>query len=218
VLGRVTVALAAIAGLVGVGLLFASLTLPDDPPPVRSHQHHRADAPVARHGPAGVPRRGLPDRTTGRLMPESRPVRLTIPRLHLSTGLERLGLDSAGAIQVPRDPAVPGWYTLGPTPGALGPAVVAGHVTWNRAPAVFFRLSTLRSGDVVSVRRADGRTAVFTVRKVARFAKTHFPTRRVFGATHRAALRLVTCGGTYDGRAHRYLDNVVVFADLSGAT
>jgi hypothetical protein len=212
------VATAVLAGLVGAALLAIAFTSTDDAPPVPPHQATRARPSTSPDGAALRAPKGLPDLVVGRQLPQSRPVRLTIPRLHVSTGLVRLGLDPNGAIQVPRDPAVPGWYVLGPTPGALGPAVIAGHVTWNGAPGVFFRLSTLRPGDLVSVRRIDGRTAVFTVREVARFAKTHFPTRRVFGATHRAALRLVTCGGTYDGRAHRYLDNVVVFAALSGAT
>jgi sortase (surface protein transpeptidase) len=117
-------------------------------------------------------------------------------------------------MQVPADPAVPGWYDRGPTPGSLGPAVIAGHVTWNRVPAVFFRLATLRRDDRVAVLRRDSTEAVFVVRKVERFPKVRFPTRAVFGPTDRAALRLVTCGGTYDVATHRYHDNVVVFADL----
>jgi len=59
--------------------------------------------------------------------------------------------------------------------------------------------------------------AVFAVRRVTRFEKTQFPTRKVFGAIDHAGLRLVTCGGTYDESAHRYLANVVVFATLVGA-
>jgi LPXTG-site transpeptidase (sortase) family protein len=117
-------------------------------------------------------------------------------------------------MEVPKDPAEAGWYTLGPTPGALGPAVVAGHVTWNQVPAVFYRLGTLRHGDRVSVSRADGTTATFEVTRVASFPKTRFPTRAVYGTTDRAALRLITCGGDYDSSAHRYLHNVVVFARL----
>jgi hypothetical protein len=66
----------------------------------------------------------------------------------------------------------------------------------------------------VEVARADGQTAVFGVRKVARFAKSQFPTRKVYGAIDHAGLRLITCGGTYDDAANRYLDNVVVFATL----
>ena len=111
------------------------------------------------------------------------------------------------------DPAVAGWFTGGPTPGALGPAVITGHVTWN-GPAVFHRLGTLRRGDQVTVTREDGKTAVFTVSRVARFSKSRFPSRAVYGAIDHAGLRLITCGGTYDAARHRYLDNVVVFARL----
>jgi hypothetical protein len=92
--------------------------------------------------------------------------------------------------------------------------VIAGHVTWNGVPGVFYRLGTLRRGDRVAVTRDDGMTAVFAVDRVARFAKSRFPTRTVYGAIDHAGLRLITCGGTYDKSEHRYLDNVVVFARL----
>jgi sortase (surface protein transpeptidase) len=98
-------------------------------------------------------------------------------------------------------------FSEGPTPGALGPAVIAGHVTWNGAPAIFHRLSTMRPGDQVTVTRKDGKTAVFTVTRVARFSKSQFPSRAVYGPIDHAGLRLLTCGGTYDAARHRYLDN-----------
>jgi sortase (surface protein transpeptidase) len=151
------------------------------------------------------------------VLPESTPTSVSIPRIHVRSRLVRLGVDSTGAMEVPADPARPGWYDLGPTPGALGPAVIAGHVTWNQVPAVFYRLARLRPGDRVVVSRADGRRAVFGVRRVTRFEKTRFPTREVFGPIDHAGLRLITCGGTYDAAAHRYLANVVVFATLVAA-
>jgi len=154
------------------------------------------------------------DRINGLLLPEADPLRLRIPGIGVATGLVDLGVDTAGAMEVPADPDDAGWYTLAPRPGALGPAVIAGHVTWNREPAVFFRLGELRRGDAVEVLRADGRTAVFEVRRVARFAKSTFPTRAVYGPTDHAALRLITCGGRYDEGRASYDDNVVVFAAL----
>jgi sortase (surface protein transpeptidase) len=139
---------------------------------------------------------------------------MAIPRLGVSSDLVHLGLDSAGSMEVPGDPAVAGWYALGPTPGELGPAVIAGHVTWNLEPAVFFRLGQLQQGDRVRVVGRDGTTRVFAVRSVRRFSKSRFPTRAVFGSIDYAGLRLITCGGTYDSSSHRYLDNVVVFTRL----
>jgi hypothetical protein len=88
-------------------------------------------------------------------------------------------------------------------------------VTWNGARAVFYRLGTMRPGDQVTVTRTDGRTAVFTVTRLARFSKSRFPTQAVYGEIDHAGLRLITCGGTYDAKNHRYLDNVVVFAKLT---
>ena len=116
-------------------------------------------------------------------------------------------------MEVPKDPAAPAGSPVGPTPGALGPAVIAGHVTWNGVPGVFHRLDTLRRGDQVMVTRDDGRIAVFTVTRVARFSKSRFPSQTVYGAIDHAGLRLITCGGVYAG--NRYLDNVIVFARLT---
>ena len=35
------------------------------------------------------------------------------------------------SMEVPKDPALAGWFVRGASPGALGPAVIAGHVTWD---------------------------------------------------------------------------------------
>jgi hypothetical protein len=36
----------------------------------------------------------------------------------------------------------------------------------------------------------------------------------VYDDVHHPALRLITCGGSFDQTAHSYRDNIVVFADL----
>lgn len=153
------------------------------------------------------------DKITGLVLPESDPVAVSIPKIGVHSRLVKLGLNDKGELETPAA-AVAGWFTKGAAPGALGPAVIAGHVTWN-GPAVFYRLNTLRQGDQVTVSREDGKTAVFTVSKVDRFSQSRFPTRAVYGPIDHAGLRLITCGGTYDTARHKYLDNVVVFARLT---
>jgi sortase (surface protein transpeptidase) len=91
--------------------------------------------------------------------------------------------------------------------------VIAGHVTYN-GPAVFHRLSSMRRGDQVTVTREDRKVAVFTVSRVARYSRSRFPTRAVYGPIDHAGLRLITCDGTYDAASHSYSDNLVVFARL----
>lgn len=145
----------------------------------------------------------------------SEPVRLDIPALDVSTTMEDLGLSHDGTMEVPVDPDRAGWFTPSVPPGVVGASVIAGHVTWDQEPVVFFRLGELRSGDDVEVLRADGQTAVFTVQRIGQFAKSEFPTAQVYDRPSRPGLRLITCGGAYDEVNNRYLDNVVVWASLT---
>jgi sortase (surface protein transpeptidase) len=126
-----------------------------------------------------------------------------------------LGLDADGALEVPTDFEATGWYVDGPEPGETGPSVIAGHVDDWTGPAVFHRLGALGPGDDIAVDRADGSTAMFTVRAVEEHSKDDFPTQRVYGGTDAPVLRLITCGGAFDEDARSYLGNVIVFADLA---
>ncbi|GIJ55421.1 class F sortase [Virgisporangium aurantiacum] len=148
----------------------------------------------------------------------STPVRLTIPAIGVDTPLLELGLHADGTIETPpvAGGAPAGWYRNLASPGEVGPAVVLGHVDSARdGPAVFFRLRELRAGDRVAVKRADGRTAVFTVDRVAEYAKAAFPTAEVYGSLDHSGLRLVTCGGEFDRYRREYKGNVIAFASLS---
>ncbi|MEV4996459.1 class F sortase [Streptomyces niveus] len=150
-------------------------------------------------------------------LPASDPVRVTIPSLKVDSTLERLGLDENRAMQTPKDPDKAGWYEPGPTPGANGPSVIAGHVTWDGEPTVFFDLARIDPGDTVEVARKDGRTAEFTVDRVATYPKDDFPTVEVYRNLDHAGLRLITCGGDFSEADRRYADNVVVYATLTGS-
>jgi hypothetical protein len=150
--------------------------------------------------------------------PSSPPVRLTIPSIRVATPLVRLGRERDGSMQVPTDFARAGWFAEGLTPGEVGPAVIAGHVDSKTGPAVFYRLRELRPGDTVQVERADGARLRFVVEQARSFPKATFPTAEVFGPAPWAALRLVTCGGTFDRARGSYRDNLVVFARLAGVS
>jgi sortase (surface protein transpeptidase) len=132
-----------------------------------------------------------------------------------------LGLNADGTIAVPPlgHDAPAGWYRYLPTPGEVGPAVILGHVdTASDGPAVFYRLRDLRRGDTITVRRLDGGTAVFTVTQVAQYPKLAFPTETVYGAVDHPALRLITCGGTFDPIHRQYRGNVIAYAALTATT
>jgi sortase (surface protein transpeptidase) len=142
------------------------------------------------------------------------PVRLTIPRIHVASSLQRLGRLRDGTVQDPSRWEVPGWYALGPRPGDPGSAVILGHVDSKRGPAVFYRLRELRPGDQISITRADGSVVRFVVERTARYDKTRFPTDEVYYPTLAPALRLVTCGGQFDFTTGHYRSNIIAFARI----
>ena len=143
------------------------------------------------------------------------PVELTIPSIGVRTHLIRLGLTSTGALQVPPTTSVAGWYTGSPAPGAVGSAVIAGHVDSYLGPGIFYRLHQLRTGDRIYVKQADGKLAVFEVSSVRLYRKSQFPTATVYGPAPTPELRLITCGGTFDPQLGSYLSNVVVYSVLA---
>jgi LPXTG-site transpeptidase (sortase) family protein len=140
------------------------------------------------------------------------PVSLAIPLIGVSTKLFTLGLQSDGSLQVPSTTSVAGWYTGSPRPGAIGSAIIVGHIDSVSGPGVFYRLDELRRGDQVYVRRADGTMVEFRVTAVQEYLKDKFPTEAVYGPTPDAELRLITCGGAFDDATRHYLSNIVVYA------
>jgi sortase (surface protein transpeptidase) len=150
-------------------------------------------------------------------LPRSKPVELDIPSIAVHSSLLSLGVNDDGTIEVPSGTSYDeaGWYKFSPTPGSLGPAIILGHVdSGARGASVFFELGHLRPGNRVMVTRLDRSVAVFEITGVRRYAKVRFPTRLVYGNTDHAALRLITCGGSFDYSTGHYVDNVVVFATL----
>jgi hypothetical protein len=137
---------------------------------------------------------------------------ISIPAIGVDTSLVPIGLAPDGSLQAPADYDNAGWYSSGPFPGDPGAAVVAGHVDSTRGLAVFYSLRRLRPGDVIVVWRGTGSRSRFVVASVEWFAKSSFPTERVYGPVTGSALRLVTCGGAFDPSTHQYEDNLVVFA------
>jgi sortase (surface protein transpeptidase) len=157
------------------------------------------------------------DRTSGWAVTNpGKPTSIEIPSIGVRARLVRLGLQADGSLEAPPDWDTPGWYGDGSTPGQVdsNPAVIAGHVDSRTGPAVFYRLRDLGPGDQVIVRRDDGVVARFTVDGSRSFAKTAFPDAEVYGPVDTAApqLRLITCTGSFDRKAGRYRDDLVVFA------
>ena len=181
-----------------------------------SAQEHAPQPSLAAAGATG-PSAG---KDRGPSLPRSVPVSVAIPAIGVNSKLLRLGVNSDGTIQVPSlytSASEAAWYKYSATPGQIGASVIEGHLDSHRGPAVFFRLGALRPGDSVDVTLADEITAVFRVTGVRQYPESHFPAKTIYGATHYAALRLITCGGTFDYATGHYLSATVVFASLASS-
>lgn len=209
-------ATAAVLLVVGLVAVVLGVRGHDGPPSPTTPTVAPSSTPLAQGRPATPQVGRRPE--LGSFLPASRPTRLDVPSIGLtSSAFVPLSIQRDGTISVPGTADEVGLYDGGPTPGQLGPAVLAAHVdTPSGRKGIFWNLGAVEPGQQVSVSRADGRRLTFTVDRVQAFKKSQFPTDLVYhGDFRRSEIRLVTCGGPVDGR-NEYRDNVVVFGHLTG--
>jgi sortase (surface protein transpeptidase) len=162
--------------------------------------------------------RGPDPLTVAAPLAPSTPTQIEIPAIGVRAPIMRVGLNSDGTVQVPPlgNHNLAAWYDGSVMPGQDGSSVILGHVDTYAGPSVFYSIKNLRRGDAIDVVRADGSRAAFTVIGVEAAAKSDFPTDDVYDNVPYPALRLVTCGGPFDSGRGSYLDNIVVYAYLTG--
>jgi Sortase domain len=154
--------------------------------------------------------------------PRSAPAQLALPSLGLSSWLgPARGLNADGTVDdaplAGPTWSLPWWYDEGPSPGQSGSAVILGHVDSALGQGnlgVFFRLGDLRAGQRVEVTLANHTTTQWVVTSVHLYSDAVFPDALVYARTGPPALRLVTCGGSFNWSTHEYESSLVVTARL----
>jgi LPXTG-site transpeptidase (sortase) family protein len=144
------------------------------------------------------------------------PTGIEIPRIKAKSSLIRVGVNPDRTIQVPdvHRPEQAAWYTFSAKPGDRGPAVILGHVDGDHKPGIFYHLDTLKPGDRVIIDRSDGSRLNYAVTRVHKADKDEFPSDEVYGNTPDSQLRLITCGGAWEGGQYGYADNIIVDARI----
>jgi LPXTG-site transpeptidase (sortase) family protein len=142
------------------------------------------------------------------------PIRLKIPKIKVDAAIEYVGLNSKGEMGIPKTPRNTAWYNLGPRPGEVGSAAIAGHLNWySGATGVFANLSKLRIGDKIIVQDDQGATSIFIVRKIRLYGTKEDASEVFVSNDGRAHLNLITCDGVWDKKTRQYSKRLVVFAD-----
>lgn len=137
----------------------------------------------------------------------SLPARLIIPALDIDTKVQHLGITRLGNMAAPKNYTDVGWYKYGTVPGIRGSAVMAGHLDNGFSlPAVFDKLSTLKSGDDVYVKTVDGKELHFVVESSEVYKLEEGPLEKIFKQDDTVRLNLITCEGWWT-RDHKTFDH-----------
>lgn len=142
------------------------------------------------------------------------PVRIKIPIINVDGAVENVGLTPGGAMDVPATPAGVAWYELGPRPGEIGSAVLAGHSGYkNNQPAVFDDLYKLKTGDEILSEDGNGVITIFVVRETKTYNPDAYATEVFISNDGLAHLNLITCVGEWNKEKETHSKRLVVFAD-----
>ncbi|MFC5958423.1 class F sortase [Streptomyces pratens] len=182
-------------------------------------------SPPPDFGPAASAQAAAPGELLGAIAPspvptprgeqrEPPPERVLVSGVDLDARVRPVGITDRGAMAIPEDPAVAGWYRFGPAPGSpRGSAVLVGHVDSDTgALGEFAALYDVRPGDRVEVRRAGAESAVYRVVARATVPKGGLPSS-TFRRTGPPVLTLVTCAPPFIPEAGGYQANLVVTAE-----
>lgn len=141
------------------------------------------------------------------------PVRLVIPAIDVNATVQYVGVTPTGEMAVPSNSIDVGWFRLGPHPGEVGSAVIAGHLNDKDGKAgVFANLHKLKEGDKLYVEDDKGISIVFIVREIRSYDSKYAD--EVFTQSDKAYLNLITCDGTWDGNKKSYSNRLVVLTSL----
>lgn len=215
--GAVVVTLAGV--LAGVGLILANSATKGNASSVAAGAA-QATAKQAGQRSTTVTAGQTPDAVDA--LDPSAPRSLSIPAIGL--GLDsviELGQTSYGAMEVPGNAGTVGWFTQSKTPGERGVCVLAGHIRFAHERGAFYQLAELSPGDIVNVTRQDGSSAEFTVYRVESHPDATGGQARAAGTAATGdtpELRLVTGGARFDSLPGEHVNELIVFARLTGTT
>lgn len=145
--------------------------------------------------------------------PGNEPKKILLNPAGASGYIQKVGLNSQGAIAVPNNIHFGGWYVDSALPGDEGLSIIAGHVSGRYSDAIFKQLHLLNDGDVLQVEYGDGRLIDFEVVDyivvpLEESSAVLFDEREDITAQ----LNLITCDGVFDGLRQTYDDRLIVVA------
>lgn len=151
-------------------------------------------------------------------VPPTHPRQLTISKLGVDANILPMGT-TKGVLNAPASAWDVGWYDQSGLPGLdAGALLIDGHVNDAlNSPGIFYRLSSLISGDKIEVERGDDRKFTYSVVSVEQKSLRDVDMTAMLKSAipGKQGLNLITCGGTYSYETKTYDDRVLVFAVMN---
>jgi len=145
------------------------------------------------------------------------PTILTIDAIGIKNApIATVGVSLDGAMQVPTNPNVVGWYKNSPLGGQVGNIVLSGHYDWYYGvKGVFYHLNNIKAGDLITLQGTNGNHQ-YTAYEVKYVPNNDISAvAEAFRNTTDQQLTLITCGGVWDNVAHSYNKRFLVKAVLT---
>jgi Sortase domain len=141
------------------------------------------------------------------------PTSMRLPSGRLAP-IQPASVHADGSLEIPADPDRVGWWTGGAQAGEpYGSIVLAGHVDSAQfGIGVLAEMLTMRPGQELKL--ADGRHGqTYRIETVQKLPKAELAAGTdLFAQNVKHRLVMITCGGPFDRKTHRYRDNVVLVA------
>lgn len=144
------------------------------------------------------------------------PERISIPSLQVEGCIESVGIDQHGAVAVPTNIHVAGWFVDSARPGEPGVSIIDGHINGNFTnDGIFQHLDALKQGDMFTVKKGDGTELTYetvSVRSVpldeaAEVLFSHDPAII-------SQINLITCGGSWNEEIKQFDHRIIAIAKL----
>lgn len=136
-----------------------------------------------------------------------------IPAIGVSAPLVKVGINSRGEMDTPRNARDVAFLDMGGFPGPTNNAVLAGHISWAGVKGSFGSIDRMKPEDQVIV-RVDGSTWTFRVEWVRLIDPKTASVDEIMGSVGRPSVTLITCGGPFDRRTRHHTMRTIVRATL----
>lgn len=145
-----------------------------------------------------------------------KPERIKIESININGCIVQIGIDQHGAVAVPGNIYLAGWYTNSALPGQAGLSIIDGHIRGRyKDDAIFQNLHKVKTGDIITIAMRDGQQLRYKA-----YSNQSIPvgdaTKVLFTKDKNIAyqLNLITCGGAFNNKTNTYEKRVIVSAVL----